>query len=161
MEDDRDALPHPQPGERRPELVTESDVRFVDRLVGCLGGLPLQGLSDHALVPEVRVADVDHGAAQVRVERLGHPQVAEPARDPDEGLLRDVLGEVRIRGDEVGEPDRRWCVALVELGEALRLRPALLGYGRAAHPLPPVEETREPTIPSHPPGVDGSWAPRR
>jgi hypothetical protein len=48
----------------------------------------------------VRRAGVHDRAAQVRLERLGLPEMPEAAHRPQEGVVRDVLGQVGVTRDE-------------------------------------------------------------
>ena len=55
------------------------------------------------------------------LERPGIAQVREPAPQPDERVLDEILGERAVAGQQVREPGRRERVALVQLPEP-RLR---------------------------------------
>jgi hypothetical protein len=65
----------------------------------------------------VRRAGVHDRAAQVRLERLGLPEMPEAADRPQEGVMRDVLGEVGVARDERGDPDGARQVPHVEILE--------------------------------------------
>jgi hypothetical protein len=62
------------------------------------------------------------------MEGIWEPQVAESARDPDEGILHDVLRELTITGDEEREPRHFWGVAKIEL-----LQPSIVRFGLVLH----------------------------
>ena len=65
----------------------------------------------------MRRAGVHDGAAQVRLERLGLPKVPEAAHRAQEGVLRDVLGQVGVARDQACDPDGAGHVPHVEVLE--------------------------------------------
>jgi hypothetical protein len=62
---------------------------------------------------EVVLREVHDDPAQVGVERAGVPQVTEVPDHSDERVLRDVLRDRLVTGQEVGEPDGPGRRALV------------------------------------------------
>ena len=54
---------------------------------------------------ETVLRQVDHGAAEVRIERARVPQMTEVPDDSDERILRDVFRDGLIPGQQEGESD--------------------------------------------------------
>jgi hypothetical protein len=70
-----------------------------------LPGLALQERTLRGPAPEVVPRQVDDGPAQVGVDRVAITDVVEAGREPDEGLLRQVLGEGPIAGQQIRKAD--------------------------------------------------------
>ena len=130
--DDHLALAHRERLERLPQLLVS--LRVVRARRG-LRGLPVPlGFGFDAIgVPSLnaRVAvvganEIDDGLAQVRAEGVG-THVTEPARDAQEGLLREILGELTLAGEEVGEVDHARGLGAVEGGQPIGAPDRLAG----------------------------------
>jgi hypothetical protein len=65
----------------------------------------------------MRVRQVDDRPSQVGVEGTGIPEVHQPPGELDEGILDEVLGELAIPRQQVGEAGRLSRMADVELAE--------------------------------------------
>jgi hypothetical protein len=83
---------------------------------------------------ERAVRQVHDRLAEVRRERLLSPEVAEATHHLDERVLHQVLGQLMLAGQEVGEPQRIGCVLGVQRCETVAGGDARLV--RCAHSKP-------------------------
>jgi hypothetical protein len=122
---DGGTLPVGQPLQRAPHLVAKRGVMFtLDGRLGRLAGEPraLQLPPAH-----LRGEQIHDGAPQVRIEPVGHPEVAHAPGDANERFLHQVLGELAVSREEVGQPKGAGSVAHVRLFEASERRPCVGG----------------------------------
>jgi hypothetical protein len=72
-------------------------------------------------MPEMGTREIHDRTAEIRLEGIGVPEIAEPAEQPDEGLLHQVLGEGPVAGDQVREPGGVGGVPPVQLVQPARI----------------------------------------
>jgi hypothetical protein len=75
---------------------------------------PLQLGAFHSPPPQVAVRQVHYRPAQVPPEGIGIAQAIEPPGDPDERLLHEVLRQLRVASEKVGQPECFRAVAQVK-----------------------------------------------
>jgi HAD superfamily hydrolase (TIGR01490 family) len=111
-EHQRDPLPLRQALHRVPECIAQREVRTIVR---CLPKFePVLVLANDLLVASERADRVDHCTLEVDLEGTRVAQRVAFCGDAEEGVVRDILGQRRITGQQNGEAPGRAHVRAVQ-----------------------------------------------
>jgi len=133
MKDDGDPLPLRKLQERLPQILADVEIEAAC-LLAKAPCFPVEVGSLYPLSPEVHPAEIQDGLPQIRLECIRVAQMQQPAEEPNECVLDQVVGQGSVTGDEEGEPEGGRRVPEVKLGASGTLLLELpVGFHLEAH----------------------------